>query len=139
MKETKGRYTKQNVWDKAAELDLRAGDEKIDRGTNYFVLRLNEFGLRTLFSCEGHPNGFYITFQAPYTRALEFKGFGYFSFEIEGKNYWSIRINREMTNRGKIDCLRWAAERWDERLGKINWSKAVHKSGFTVVTKELKR
>lgn len=116
----RGYYTKQNVWDKARALKFWRGGEKIDPGVNYFVAMLNQMGLPTAFSCEGHPDGFYVTFDASYKAALKIKNCGFFGVEIEHESHWSIRLNREeKSERRHIDCLRWAAEAWEKKLGPL--------------------
>lgn len=123
----KGIHTKKNVWDHASSLDVYRGDEKIDSGVNYFVLMLDQMGLPTHFSCEGHPNGFYVTFNASYEQALIIKNAGYFTVEIEGDDYWSIRnsINFKETPREKVDGMRWAAQAWEERFGPLDFEKVT--------------
>ena len=121
----KGRYTKKNVWDQAASIDLYRGGEKLDAGANYFVLMLDQMGLPTHYSCEGHPNGFYVTFEASYEAALKIKNAGYFAVEIEGQTYWSIRnhMNYMGSEREKIDAMRWAAAAWEQRFGPLDFEK----------------
>jgi hypothetical protein len=126
-----GKYTKRAVWDRAAKLELWRSSpypwptppEKLELGVNYFIAMLEQLGAKTTFSCEGHPNGFYVSFAAPYMTALKVEECGYFAVEIEGKNRWSIRINREETKNGLIDCLRWASTAWEKRLGPLDWKK----------------
>lgn len=123
----KGLHTKKNVWDAAAEIKIYRSGELLDSGVNYFVLMLNQMGLPTSYSCEGHPNGFYVTFNAYYKEALAIRRVGYFSVEIEEKDYWSIRshIDYAGTPREKIDAMRWAAAAWDERFGPLDFEKIV--------------
>ena len=117
-----GRYTAQNVWDKARSPILRRYDScllkeiKLDPGVNYFILALDRLGCRTVHSCEGHPNGFYIHFAAPYRTALKIAGAGYFGVGIEWAEFWSLRIHADVTPRRKVDILRWAAQAWEKKL-----------------------
>ena len=133
----KGKYTKPNIWDKAARLklsrgSLRASDKKLDPGVNYFVAMLEQMGLETFFSCEGHPNGFYVTFAAPYLKAIGVGSAGFFSVEIEGKNRWALRISRRESERGRVDCLRWASKAWEKRFGPLDFKKiASFKAGLS--------
>lgn len=123
----KGLYTKRNVWDEAASLEIFRGGELLDPGVNYFVLMLNQLGLPTHYSCEGHPAGFYVTFNASYEQALQLKSVGYFSVEIEGEHYWSIRqtsIPRE-SERQKVDGMRWAAAAWENKFGPLRFEDIV--------------
>lgn len=125
MKPPKGRHTKPNVWDDAAALEIWRGGEKLDPGANYFVLMLDQLGLPTTFSCEGHPEGFYVTFRASYEQALEISEAGYFSVEIEGGEYWSIRKHTTLSPAKHADALRWAAKAWEERFGPLNLDAVV--------------
>lgn len=118
-------------WDQACDLVVERGGkmypvQSVDRGVNFFILALEELGAKTNFSCEGHPTGFYIAFDAPYELAYEIKCAGFFSVEIEGKNSWSIRKtgaekgNPHYSERDKLFVLRNATEAWlrvfDKRL-----------------------
>ena len=116
-KKPKGKHTKPNIWDQFRNPPLIRGGAVLDPGVNFFVRSLEMMGMRTHFSCEGHPNGFYITFSARYSKALRIREAGYFSIEIERQNYWSMRINTDDNERGHVDGLRWAAEAWAKRFG----------------------
>lgn len=126
-KSSRGVHTGPNVWDQAARLEVWRGGEKLDPGVNYFVLMLDQMGLQTRFSCEGHPDGFYITFHAPYETAFAIHEVGYFSVEIErGELYWSLRKHSmDETEKRKLDALRWAAAAWEEQLGPLEFDAVV--------------
>jgi hypothetical protein len=113
----KGVHTKAGIWDQFLEPILVRSGEKLDPGVNFFVLTLEKLGLTTHFSCEGHPDGFYIAFTASYKTALKISQAGFFSIEIGRKNYWMLRVHMEHSERSRIDCLRWAAEAWAKRFG----------------------
>lgn len=117
----KGKHTKRNVWDDAAELEIWRDGEKLDPGVNYFVLMLDQMELPTASSCEGHPSGFYVSFSGSYEQALAIKQAGYFSVEIEGEGYWSIRTHMVLDPSERVDLLRWAAQTWEERFGPLDW------------------
>lgn len=141
----KGRYTQPNVWDKAAHLRLwrrSAGIgklEKLDPGVNYFVAMLEQMGTRTFFSCEGHPQGFYVVFAAPYKKALKIAERGFSSVEI-AQGGWSIRIGRKQAESGRVDCLRWAAEAWEKELGPLDFKRIVlSPSNCAMVEKRRRR
>lgn len=123
MVKERGRYTKRNAWDEAYDLKVYRGGEKLDPGVKFFVLMLDQLGLPTYFSCEGHPSGFYVTFRAPYEIALEIQRTGYFSVEIEGEDYWSIRQHYRGEN--KTDGLRWAADAWEKKFGRLDFDKVL--------------
>src|SRR3989344_9508343 len=103
----KGKHTKPNLWDRYRGPVLARTDERLDPGVNFFVLILEKLGLPTYFSCEGHPDGFYVTFDAPYKKALRIKQCGFFAVEVEREGHWSIRIHMEHDDRERVDCLRW--------------------------------
>lgn len=124
-KPARGLHTKnhRNAWDEAAELEVWRGGEKLDPGVNYFVLMFDQMGLPTAFSCEGHPDGFYVTFSASYKQALKIRAVGYFGVEIEGEQYWSLRRHTSFKDAEaeRIDAMRWAVEAWERRLGPLDF------------------
>lgn len=117
-------------WDRAAGLSLTRGSpfgvlEPIDPGVNFFVLALESLGAKPKFSCEGHPSGFYVAFQAPYELAAKIKTAGFFTVEIEGDGYWSIRkrlservnLSSAYSEGDKARTLRWATQAWITNFG----------------------
>ena len=98
-------------------------DEPLDTGVNFFVLALEALGAVPRFSCEGHPTGFYVAFEASYELAFEIHCAGFFSVEIEGPNYWSIRkanterMSERYDEADKVDTLRWATDAWLRTFG----------------------
>lgn len=90
----------------------------LDPGVNFFVLALEFLGLKTSYSCEGHPRGFYVTFHASYAMARSIKAAKYFLVEIEGDDYWSIRLSettgtrRKYSDDDRIRVLSGAARSW---------------------------
>src|SRR5947209_7096840 len=48
----------------------------LEAGVKFFVLMLEQLGCRTFYSCEGHPCGFYVTFEAPLRTAQAIQGCG---------------------------------------------------------------
>lgn len=84
---------------------------------------LEQLGATTLFSCEGHPNGFYVLFDAALPLAVKLKRCGYFTVELEGRNRWSLRINNEIDETTRKRILRLAAASWEKTLGPLNWKK----------------
>jgi hypothetical protein len=104
------------------------GYGRLDPGVNFFVLALEALGAVPRHSCEGHPCGFYVAFDATYELAQEIHAAGFFTVEIERPNYWSIRMREIGTNgpykdKDRVQCLRWASSAWasafGERLGDI--------------------
>jgi hypothetical protein len=119
------------TWKQARRLKLKRTSpcgiytDIIDAGVNYFVLRLEQLGAVTHYSCEGHPSGFYILFAAPIEIAEQIRQCGFFSVELEGKIHsrarpylWSIRANYE-TEEHKERALGWAAAAWTTSFGPI--------------------
>jgi len=131
---------KKNIWDRLRRRKLKRPDSlredgsmvTLEGGVNYFVLMLEQLGCTTIFTCEGHPDGFYILFQGEYHVALMIKQAGYFSVEIEGPRAWSIRFREEghafhngkpkvvpYTYKHRARHQRWAAQAWEETLGPL--------------------
>ncbi len=123
----RGKHTTSNVWDDAADLNVWRGGEKLDPGVNYFVLMLDQMGLPTSYSCEGHPDGFYITFHGPYQAALDIHAVGFFSVQVESEEYWSLRRHIVHTPKETLDAFRWAAKAWEEQLGPLDLDKIILK------------
>ena len=146
-----GVYTKQeeNEWDEARKTPLfrlqksasyegrlvrRLKRMELERGVNYFVLALERLGCRTHFSCEGHPNDFYIVFSCNYETAIFIASLGYFNVELNERDNWSLRKaydaedkvfdapevrgleEAEVYRRRHVDAMRWAAQAWEEGI-----------------------
>jgi len=126
-----GKHSKPNVWD-AMQRAVYAGKTRLDLGAVFFVAALNHLGARTLFSCEGHPDGFYLVFSWPYDRALAVKRAGFFSVEIAGTECWSLELSDPVTCGQHVDRLRWAAEAWTKAFGltETGLVYALEKAGF---------
>jgi hypothetical protein len=114
-----------STWKQAAKLKLLRVSpltgqlEELERGVNFFVLMLEKLGGKTQFSCEGHPNGFYVLFTGSYALAKRIKNCGFFTVEIEGNNRWSIRTNCPVIRTQHHNVLTWAAESWNRAFGTI--------------------
>lgn len=82
---------------------------------------LELLGAKTDSSCAGHPQGFYITFAAPYKLALKISSIGYFPVEILEKGAWRLSIPVHMTKSysDRNRTLAWASEAWEEEFGKL--------------------
>lgn len=125
MAKERVRRTKVGTWDEACKLNVIRGGERIDPGANFFVLMLDQLGLQTRFSCDGHSGHFYVTFTASYEQALAISNVGYFSVEIEGEEYWSIRSSMIEHGGKRDDILRGAASMWEVAFGELDFSRAV--------------
>lgn len=100
---------------------------------------LEKLGALTMFSCEGHPEGFYIMFTAPLEVAHEVFRAGYFGVELAGGLVemrgekwprWCIRLNTARTEEDRVRILNWAAMSWLRDFGEI------HVTGDVVVNKK---
>ena len=105
-------------------VDLFGQQCELERGVNFFVLMLEKLGAVTEWSCEGHPSGFYIVFNAPLAVAQKIHSCGFFTVELEGgiterNPRWSIRASRVDTERERRMVLRWAADSWFKTFGSI--------------------
>jgi hypothetical protein len=92
-------------------------DEIIDAGVNFFVVALEKLGATTMYSCEGHPSGFYIMFEAPMCVAVKIRKAGYFTVELEGLNLWSIRLPHVDMEYDRRIILNGAARSWTRHFG----------------------
>ena len=122
----------ENPWEAALNLDVRryswsAAGDIIDPGVNFFVLALEHLGAEPEWSCEGHPNGFYVLFHASYKLATMLHSWGYFSVEIERGKRWSMRINRTVDDKDRVFTLRLAALAWREKIMQLR-PKSSHAS-----------
>lgn len=113
------------TWKQANRLSIRRSDPSgiytgaIDVGANYFVLMLEQLGAKTLYSCEGHPNNFYVMFEAPYDIALAVASYGYFLVEVEDRDQWSLRMRAVESNEERCQILTYAANAWTKAFGPI--------------------
>lgn len=127
----------EHPWDKACKLRLIRTNpvfcvhEEIESGVNFFLLMLEALGAVTLFSCEGHPFGFYVCFQSDYDTALRISRAGFFMVEVQSTpGEWAIRLrNNERGDVSKGDvwdetaksgCLRGAAASWVRCFGDLS-------------------
>jgi len=108
-------------WDAACRLKVIRSDyrpnEVIDPGVNFFVLTLEALGATPVYSCEGHPAGFYVMFYASYPLARFINSLGFFSVESSTsgmRDCWCMRLNHTTGERDKRRVLRWAAEAWQK-------------------------
>lgn len=100
-------------------LNRRTRDCELERGVNYFVLALERMGATTMWTCEGHPTGFYIVFHADYRLAHDIEQAGYFHVEVERQlNCFSIRLpgSTAFDEKSRRSCLRGAASAWEQKL-----------------------
>ena len=104
---TTEKSTKKHPWIRAAKTELvrlssvTGKPESIDKGANFFVLALEALGAKPRFSCEGHPTGFYVAFEAGYPLAVQIEAAGYFLVEVAGPNYWIISLPERNIESGK--------------------------------------
>ncbi len=114
-------------WDEARKLKVMRHDYKdneiIDPGVNFFVLTLEHLGATPKYSCEGHPGGFYILFEASYDLAMRIEEPGFFTVALasrnHGRDWWTLGASREWeTEREKCQVLRWAAAAWQRAFWK---------------------
>jgi hypothetical protein len=127
-----------NPWDAALDLEVIRGNhlhdpEPLEPGVKFFVLELEKRGCKTIWSCEGHPHGFHVTFRGPLAvvRAIVYcgvfdigicdpliaNGWGY-TIDLSGCEnraaYWEGRPPWDDTQRR--EQLRKAAANWTEKL-----------------------
>ena len=113
------------TWQKAAKYDLILSSPcgtytgPIDRGVNYFVLMLQQQGASTHYSCEGHPENFYIVFECGAKLARQIQSLGYFRVEVEHRKCWSLRKEFN-TEEEKQYVFTLAAEAWNKAFGPLD-------------------
>jgi hypothetical protein len=137
-------------WDLAHRLDVarESPDEfgngpiykmaQLDGGIKFFILALEELGAKTRYSCEGHPYGAYVAFDAPVRliRSIHFTntftlvadlnemrldGMCDCAMYADHKRHrtgqdaalWAEAYTEEM----RVDFLRQAADQWMRRFG----------------------
>jgi hypothetical protein len=112
-----------NPWDAAKSVPVIRGHYDLEAGVKFFVLMLEKLGAVTEFSCEGHPHGFYITFEAPYELAWRLERCGYFTLEVTRRyGGWRLSLDGQAeleSEKDKAEILRAAATSWEESLGKL--------------------
>lgn len=129
-----GTRTLQNPWEAAQSTvllrhDTETGqDTPLEPGVNFFVLMLERLGATTRFSCEGHPEGFYVVFESSPELARSITHAGFFTLEIwEGAADYAMRISEHLFEKyvgpwndaARKEHLRLAALRWVDRFGPL--------------------
>jgi hypothetical protein len=101
----------------------------LEPGVRFFVLMLERLGCTTLFSCEGHPDGFYVSFQGPPEVARAVEACGFLTVSLHGAGYrlsldWgelhARRTGVAWTARRRNRSLRLAASALVDRLGPLD-------------------
>jgi hypothetical protein len=129
-----GARKSENPWDAAQSTvlmrkDTETGQETpLESGVNFFVLMLEKLGATTRYSCEGHPDGFYIVFEGSAELARAISHASFFTVEVwEGEADYAMRISEHLFERyvgpwneaARKEHLRLAAVRWVERFGPL--------------------
>lgn len=139
-----------NSWDRACKLKLsrkesptrkfskyvRSTYSIMDPGVNFFILMLEQMGQKTCFSCEGHPDGFYIVFISsdklarkiseitPWCKVELNEGYRRYILRMSPLSWIYnrvISIEQLPSNPYNIKeaLLRGAANYWEEEFGKL--------------------
>ncbi len=120
------------TWAQAKKLEVIRGNwmqppSPLEPGVKYFVLAIEAMGGRTEFSCEGHPDGFYILFTHLRPEIVAaIASVGYFTIAITrhntyrlsllGHEHASFRGAPAWTEKYKASILRSAAKAWELNL-----------------------
>lgn len=111
----------------------------LEPGVKFFVLALEQLGCTTRFSCEGHPDGFYIVFAGPLPVAQQVAWLGCFSVTLSGFEYrlgltgqelFSLRHDQDTGgwNAARKEALLVAAaRRWTKAFGPVQAILAVER------------
>ena len=107
-------------------------NETLEPGVNFFVLALEQLGAQTEYSCEGHPNGFYIMFNAPLCTAQKIRNCGYFNVELEPAGRWSLRVSQNFETltaaypNARAQFFSRAAKAWVRAFGPVFYDNLTH-------------
>ena len=104
--------------------DTQTGNEiTIEPGVAYFVDALEQLGAHPEFSCEGHPQGFYVCFRAPYKLARKVAAAGFLSVELARDGRWIISLlgnewghGATFSRKVRNGILRMAVDAWEREL-----------------------
>jgi hypothetical protein len=125
-----------NPWDRAKGLPVVRGNHvyppaPLEDGVKFFVLMLEQIGCEPVFSCEGHPTGFYVMFRGPEPAARAVARCGFFRVELcdeeatycmrlYGQEAAFVMANGEaLVEENRVRCLRWAATAWVRAFGEL--------------------
>jgi hypothetical protein len=123
-----------NPWDLARKIEVIRGSDlcppkALEPGVRFFVLMLEQLGCKTFFSCEGHPAGFYITFNGRIAIARRIVRCGFMTVMVEWDGYrMSLSVERLVgipTTKVRNGFLRAAAESWCQEFGPLARVEAV--------------
>jgi hypothetical protein len=103
-------------WDAACRRRLVRRDAQgylsvIEPGVVWFVEWLERQGAQTIYSCEGHPGNFHVTFRARYGLAHRLAGVrcatveAFRSGAFPQRNQWQLRLDRAPKDRDDRDTL----------------------------------
>lgn len=103
-----------NPWDLARKIEVIRGNylyppKALDPGVRFFVLMLEQLGCKTFYSCEGHPTGFYITFNGRIAIARRIVGCGFMTVTVESDGFrMSLSVEQlvEISTRDRNGFLR---------------------------------
>jgi hypothetical protein len=95
-----------SAWDEARKrrlvrLDWFGKRNLMEPGTVWFIEWLEAHGAITLWSCEGHPGDFHVTFRAPYELAYSVASLGHATVAVfrtqrlPDMNQWTLRLRSE--------------------------------------------
>lgn len=124
-------------WDACRKLQLSRRDPGtgeacvLEPGVNFFVLMLEREKAQTMYSCEGHPGGFYILFRSNYRHALRVERCGFFTVELDRReNVFAARWNNTGSTspppeRHRRQVMRWAAKAWEKEFGPLKFDEST--------------
>lgn len=121
-------------WDEAKAFPVIRGNHiyeagPLEDGVKFFVLMLEQLGCTPMFSCEGHPEGFGISFVGPEKIARTIARCGWFTVELDrasGDGAYSMRLGADSRRSPepwneelRVECLRDASEAWVHEFGPL--------------------
>lgn len=99
----------------------------LEPGVKFFVLMLEKLGCKTLFSCEGHPAGFYILFECTDLSLVRRMADGEFDVEVDRREYtyrlslahYQLAAGRAWSISARDKVLKRIARNWCEKFGAL--------------------
>lgn len=133
MTKTKKPKKKLTPWRAAMNVPVVRGNsgyepKDLEPGVKFFILMLEELGCTTQYSCEGHPEGFYIMFTGPYyiAKAVAQLGILEVASNLEWKpsqDNYVVRlpwfVSKPRSNRRRNELLNEVARRWVKEFGPL--------------------
>ncbi len=129
-----------NPWVAAKKRKVARGNflftepEDMEDGVKFFILMLEKLGCTTVWSCEGHPEGFHVSFHGPAAVVREIEACdvldielfqGGYSINLDKRELRMRRAGLPFTKKKRDELLKHAATVMVERFGSLEAEKPV--------------